>query len=79
MEALINGLGRNPEDETLVGAVLAMARALKLQTVAEGVTTQAQLDWLMARGCEMAQGGLLAPLQSPAAFAAQLPSEPAYS
>ena len=77
--SLIDGLGRNPEDETLVGAVLAMARALKLQTVAAGVTTQAQLDWLMARGCEMAQGGLLAPLQSPAAFAAQLPSEPAYS
>jgi len=38
---------------------IAMARALRLRVVAEGVETQAQLDYLRAAGCEQVQGYLI--------------------
>ncbi|MCW2726852.1 MAG: Diguanylate cyclase protein [Frankiales bacterium] len=40
-------------------ATLAMARGLGLDVVAEGVETQAQLDFLIEQGCPFAQGYLL--------------------
>lgn len=43
--------------------ILRMARALDLQTVAEGVETEEQIAWLLERGCDRVQGvGLCAPL-----------------
>ena len=42
----------------LVRAVVQMAAALGLQTVAEGVETAAQYEALRALGCELAQGYL---------------------
>jgi EAL domain-containing protein (putative c-di-GMP-specific phosphodiesterase class I) len=45
-------------DETLVAAILAMAKALKVATVAEGVETIAQAERLHALGCQTAQGYL---------------------
>ncbi|MCA1712977.1 MAG: EAL domain-containing protein [Actinobacteria bacterium] len=48
--------GRPP---TILLATLSMARGLGLDVVAEGVETQAQLDFLMAHGCGFAQGYLL--------------------
>lgn len=48
----------NPDDAALVRAILAMARALRLQTVAEGVENRAQLRLLGQIQCEFAQGFL---------------------
>jgi EAL domain-containing protein (putative c-di-GMP-specific phosphodiesterase class I) len=45
-------------DETLVAAVVAMAQALGITTVAEGVETPAQADRLIGLGCDSAQGYL---------------------
>jgi diguanylate cyclase (GGDEF)-like protein len=45
-------------DETLVAAILAMAKALEVATVAEGVETEAQAARLHALGCQTAQGYL---------------------
>jgi diguanylate cyclase (GGDEF)-like protein len=42
----------------IVAAVLSLARDLKLETVAEGIETQAQRDWLRAHGCDGGQGYL---------------------
>ena len=42
----------------LVEAVLAMARALDLQVVAEGVETEVQERWLREHGCQKGQGYL---------------------
>jgi len=44
---------------TVVAAILALAHALNIQVIAEGIETQAQLDALVRMGCEMGQGYLL--------------------
>lgn len=49
----------NTNSTTVVAAILALARALNIQVIAEGIETQAQRDALMAMGCEMGQGYLL--------------------
>jgi EAL domain-containing protein (putative c-di-GMP-specific phosphodiesterase class I) len=44
---------------TVVAAILALAHALNIQVIAEGIETQAQFDTLLSMGCEMGQGYLL--------------------
>jgi EAL domain-containing protein (putative c-di-GMP-specific phosphodiesterase class I) len=41
---------------SITRAIIAMARSLNMTTVAEGVETQAQLDFLGALGCDLMQG-----------------------
>ena len=49
----------NTNSTTVVAAILALARALNIQVIAEGIETQAQCRALLAMGCEMGQGYLL--------------------
>lgn len=44
---------------SILRAIIALAKALKLEIVAEGVETEEQHQWLAAEGCETAQGYLL--------------------
>ena len=44
----------------MVRAILQMAASFELETVAEGVETTEQLEFLKAHGCGYAQGFLLA-------------------
>ena len=59
--SFIRGLGglEHARSAAIVRAILAMAQALELQTVAEGVETPAQRKWLHAAGCFEMQGFLL--------------------
>ncbi len=52
-------LDRSEETQTLVSAMIAMAHALKLKVVVEGVENQAQLDWLLENKADYLQGYLL--------------------
>lgn len=54
--SFIAGLGREPEDTAIVAGVVAMAHALELNVLAEGVETAEQLERLRVLGCEQAQG-----------------------
>jgi diguanylate cyclase (GGDEF)-like protein/PAS domain S-box-containing protein len=54
--SFVDGLGSNPEDTAITAAVTAMAHALGLMVVAEGVETTLQLDRLREIGCDIAQG-----------------------
>lgn len=42
--------------QAIVAAVIAMADALKLKVIAEGVETEAQIELLLKQGCRHAQG-----------------------
>ncbi len=46
----------DPDDRAIVTAIIAMARSLKLNIVAEGVETEAQLAFLKRQHCDAAQG-----------------------
>ncbi len=49
-------LPRDSNDVAIVETILAMARHLQLEVVAEGVETEAQFDFLKAHGCRFFQG-----------------------
>ena len=56
--SFVERLGGPPGDETLVRAVVQLARSLGLRSVGEGVETAAQLERLRSFGCDAAQGFL---------------------
>ncbi len=53
---------------SIVRATIALARGLHLKTVAEGVETRAQADFLVKHRCDVLQGFLFARPMEPAAF-----------
>lgn len=56
----IRPIGESGTETVLVKAILALAGTLGLEVVAEGVETQAQLEFLRANGCNAYQGWLFA-------------------
>ena len=56
--SFVAGLPNNPDDVSLVKAILAMAKGLDLRVVAEGVENREQLRFVTAHGCDFAQGYL---------------------
>ncbi len=54
--SFVHGIGRSHRDDELVKAFIAMASALNLTTVAEGVETACQTDFLLVQGCPVVQG-----------------------
>jgi diguanylate cyclase (GGDEF)-like protein len=54
--SFIGRLGEDDGAEHVVSAMVAMAHALGIPTVAEGVETQRQLDYVIDMGCDIAQG-----------------------
>lgn len=56
--AFITGMNAGPDGYTLVSSIIALAHALKLKVVAEGVENQAQAQVLSLLQCDEAQGFL---------------------
>lgn len=54
--AFITPLPDDPQHCTIVAGVIRMAHQLGRRVLAEGTETQAQLTWLAAQGCDLAQG-----------------------
>src|SRR5690606_3814111 len=59
-QSFVAGLGLHESDSSLVAAIAAMADALGLGTVAEGVETNEQAARLLELGCTQMQGYLYA-------------------
>jgi diguanylate cyclase (GGDEF)-like protein len=57
--SFINDAGDDPEAATIVQAIIALGRSLRLDVTAEGVETNRQLAMLSGQGCTFAQGYLL--------------------
>jgi len=56
----VDVLTHDAKDEALARAVVSLARILDLDVVAEGIEVDAQLDALLAMGCPLGQGFLVA-------------------
>ena len=54
--AFVRDIESNPADADLVESIIAMARALRIRVVAEGVETEGQARLLKNMGCTSAQG-----------------------
>jgi EAL domain-containing protein (putative c-di-GMP-specific phosphodiesterase class I) len=54
----IRGITTNADDAAIVLAIIRMAHTLKLEVIAEGVETAAQLAWLTNHHCDQVQGYL---------------------
>lgn len=59
--AFIMNLTENKSDQSLVTAIIAMAKALNLKVVAEGIETEQQMQFLTSLNCEYGQGYLFNP------------------
>ena len=59
-QSFVRDLTVDPDDAAIVTAIVAMARSLGVDVVAEGVETEEQLAELERLGCHRAQGYLLA-------------------
>ncbi|MDM8350938.1 EAL domain-containing protein [Pseudomonas sp. sp1636] len=57
--SFVDGLPQGEQDAQIARAIIAMAHSLNLSVIAEGVETQAQLDFLRTHGCDEVQGYLL--------------------
>lgn len=57
-KAFINDVTKSENAASIVNAIIVMAHILNMKTIAEGVETQAQLDFLKEKGCDKYQGYL---------------------
>lgn len=57
--SLIGQIGRCSKGEAIIRAIVGMTAALGYRTIAEGIETPAQLEFLRTLGCDSVQGFLL--------------------
>jgi diguanylate cyclase (GGDEF)-like protein/PAS domain S-box-containing protein len=60
-KAFVHDITANADDAAIVRAIITMAHSLGMKTVAEGVETREQLDFLRTQGCDYAQGFYFSP------------------
>lgn len=66
--SMVEGITANPRDLAVLRAIVALAEALELEVIAEGIETEAQRQIIIAEGCSYWQGFLKAEPMRNAAF-----------
>lgn len=66
--SFVRDITSDPEDAAIVSAIISLAHNLGHTVVAEGVEERGQLDFLLARRCDLAQGYLFSRPLSAARF-----------
>jgi EAL domain-containing protein (putative c-di-GMP-specific phosphodiesterase class I) len=74
-QSFVQAMTADPDDATIVGAVISLGRSLNLRVVAEGVETREQLAVLHAQHCEEGQGSYFSPPLAPEQLADLLTAE----
>lgn len=74
-QSFVRDISSDPNDAAIVTAIIAMARSLKLEVVAEGVETPEQLAFLRSNRCDEMQGYYFSRPVPPEEFAALLQQE----
>lgn len=69
-------IAQDSSDDTIIETILAMATKLDKVCIAEGVETEMQRRWLLARGCDLMQGYLFSPAQPAEALLTWLENQP---
>ena len=69
--SFVDGLPEGVQDAQIARAIIAMAHSLGLAVIAEGVETQAQLDFLRDHDCYEVQGYLFGKPMAAAQFETQ--------
>jgi diguanylate cyclase (GGDEF)-like protein/PAS domain S-box-containing protein len=57
-QSFVSGVPADIDDAAIIGAIIAMAKSLKLRLIAEGVETAEQQVFLTSQGCQEGQGYL---------------------
>lgn len=70
--SFINEVAQHPDSAAIVHAIIGLARSLRVQTVAEGVESEQQRDFLRDAGCDLLQGYLFSKPLPPIEFFALL-------
>lgn len=68
----VRDIASDPDDRAITAAIVDIARAMSITSIAEGVESEAQLDFLLERGCDEMQGYLASPPLAAAEAAAWL-------
>ena len=55
-KSFVQPITQNRADTTIIGAMISIGRSLKKRVIAEGIETQAQLDFLQRHKCDEGQG-----------------------
>jgi len=72
--SFVRDIPGSEDDAAMVSAIIELARGLRMRVIAEGVETEAQLDYLKRRGCDEVQGHVYAQAASRADVEAMLRS-----
>ncbi len=64
--AFVAGIEEDPLRETIVRILFGIARSIHCKTLADGVETMAQLEWVRRQGCDEIQGPVFHPSLAPA-------------
>ena len=67
-QSFVRGSSSNLADREITEAIVGLAKKLNMRTIAEGVETEAQAEWLRDLGCDIGQGFFFARPMSADAF-----------